>query len=105
MICKDGFLINEENGEVIDYCYENNEMVQDKELEHYSVTPPVPYVPEKYKEKMKEYNKWLKGKEAFIQLKMKAVKKIEYLKNLCANEETQINKRTRKSRRLLTPKT
>ncbi|ALG96761.1 hypothetical protein [Acidianus bottle-shaped virus 2 strain ABV2] len=88
MICRDGFLINEETGEVEDICFDNTEMSQDKELEHYSITPPVPYVPEKYTQKMKEYNKWLRGKEAFIQLKMKAVKKVEYIKMLCQDEKT-----------------
>lgn len=105
MICKDGFIVDENTGEVIDICYENSEKTQDKELEHYSVTPPVPYVPEKYRQKMKEYNKWLKGKEAFIQLKMKAVKAIEYIKTLCQDEKGKTYKRARKSRRLPTSKT
>jgi hypothetical protein len=81
-ICDPPYLIDKESGEVIDVCIEPNDTSQDKDLEHYSITPPVPYVPQKYVEKMKEYNKWLKGKEKFIELMHKMSKKINYLKEI-----------------------
>ena len=85
-ICDPPYLINKETGEVIDMCIEANDVSQDKELEHYSVTPPVPYVPNKYKENMKKYNHWLKGKEKFIELMQKFAKKIKYIKSLQESE-------------------
>ena len=86
-VCEPPYLINKETGEVIDMCIENNETAQDKELEHYSITPPVPYVPQKYKDNMKKYNKWLKGKEKFIDLMQRFSKKIKYIKELENNED------------------
>ncbi len=41
-ICKDGFLVNTSTGEVLGECYEATEQTQDHDLEHYSITPPVP---------------------------------------------------------------
>lgn len=77
--CIDGFMVNKDTGEVGDMCFDITEMVQDHDLEHYSVTPPVPYVPRKYVEKMKEYNKWLKGREKFIELIKKFDKALKYV--------------------------
>ena len=85
LICDPPYAINKETGEVVDICIEGNDVTQDKELEHYSITPPVPYVPDKYKEKMKEYNTWLKGKEKFIELMQKFNKKVKYLKEIQGN--------------------
>lgn len=77
--CIDGYLINTQTGEVGEICFEINETVQDHDLEHYSVTPPVPYVPRKYVERMKEYNKWLRGREKFIELIKKFDKALKYV--------------------------
>ena len=82
LVCEPPYLININTGEVIDLCIEANEVTQDKELEHYSITPPVPYVPDKYRENMKKYNKWLKGREKYIELLQKFAKKINYIKGL-----------------------
>jgi len=85
IVCDPPYLIDVTNGEVIDICIEPNDITQDKDLEHYSVTPPVPYVPNKYVENMKRYNKWLKGREKYIELLHKFAKKIKYIKTLgCA---------------------
>ena len=81
LVCDPPFLIDPTNGEIVDMCIEPNEVTQDKELEHYSITPPVPYVPEKYKENMKRYNKWLKGKEKYIELLQRFDKKLKYIKS------------------------
>ena len=78
---EDGFLVDTETGEVLDRCFEVTEVEQDKELKHYSITKPIPYVPEKIKNRMKEKNLWLKGEE-WMGLLFKFVKKIEYLKEL-----------------------
>ena len=86
-VCEPPYLIDKETGEVIDICVEANETTQDKELEHYSITPPVPYVPDRIRENMKKYNKWLKGKEKFIDLMQKFSKKIKYIKSLQDNEQ------------------
>lgn len=94
MICVDGFLVNEETGEVEDVCYENDEVVQDKELEHYSITPPVPYVPRKYVERMKETGNWIRGKEGFLELQKKMVKKVEFIKFICRNEKEKTYTKT-----------
>jgi len=82
LVCEPPYLININTGEVIDLCIEANEVTQDKELEHYSITPPVPYVPDKYRENMKKYNKWLKGREKYIELLQRFAKKINYIKGL-----------------------
>ena len=82
VICKDGFLVDTESGEVLDYCFELSTKEQDKDLVHYSITPPVPYVPEKFKERMKETNHWLKGKDKWIVLAMQFSKKIDYFRQL-----------------------
>jgi hypothetical protein len=82
LLCEPPYLINTQTGEVIDFCIEPNDTTQDKELEHYSITPPVPYVPSKYKEKMKQYNKWLKGREKYLELLQRFDKKIKYIKTL-----------------------
>jgi len=92
IVCEPPYLINKENGEVIDMCIEANDVTQDKELEHYSVTPPVPYVPQKYKENMKKYNKWLKGKEKFIDLMQRFSKKIKYIKSLEEDDNSCLQK-------------
>jgi len=81
-VCEPPYLIDVFTGEVVDFCIESNEVTQDKELEHYSITPPVPYVPQKYKENMKKYNKWLKGKEKYLELLHRFDKKIKYIKTL-----------------------
>ncbi len=83
IICKDGFLIDTETGEVIDRCYELNEQEQDKGLKHYSITPPVPYVPQKIIDRMASRNKWLKGKDHYLELEFKFTKKLKYLEALC----------------------
>jgi len=83
-VCEPPYLINTKTGEVIDICIEANEITQDKELEHYSITPPVPYVPSRYKENMKRYNKWLRGKEAYLELLRRFDEKIRYIKTLCS---------------------
>lgn len=85
IICdENGFLVNTETGEILDdRCFEISEKVQDHDLEHYSVTPPIPYVPQKYVEKMKQYNKWLKGKEKFITLTQQMIKVINYYARVC----------------------
>jgi len=85
IVCDPPYLINKETGEVIDICIESNDTTQDKDLDHYSITPPVPYVPQRFIDKMKEYNKWLKGKEKFIELIQKMTKKINYLKEIQDN--------------------
>jgi len=85
LICDPPYMIKRETGEVIDICVEPNDTTQDKDLDHYSVTPPVPYVPQKFVDKMKEYDKWLKGKEKFIELLNKFNKKIKYIKELVDN--------------------
>ena len=77
--CINGFWTNTETGEVSEHCFTLTEAEQDHDLEHYSVLPPVPYVPTKYKERMKELNKWLKGKEKWIDLKMRFYKKLKYV--------------------------
>ena len=82
LVCDPPYLINPLTGEVVDTCIEANEITQDKELEHYSITPPVPYVPEKYRENMKKYNKWLKGREKYIELLQKFSKKLNYIKSI-----------------------
>jgi len=92
LICDPPYMINRDTGEVVDVCIEANDKSQDKELEHYSITPPVPYVPDKYKEKMKEYNTWLKGKEKFIELMQKLNKKLKYLKELEESREHEVQR-------------
>jgi hypothetical protein len=82
LVCEPPYLVNTATGEVIDFCIESNDITQDKELEHYSITPPVPYVPSKYKENMKKYNKWLRGKEKYLELLQRFDKKIKYIKSL-----------------------
>ena len=82
LVCEPPYLVNPQTGEVIDLCIEANEITQDKELEHYSITPPVPYVPAKYRENMKKYNKWLKGREKYIELLHKFTKKLTYIKSI-----------------------
>jgi hypothetical protein len=82
IVCDPPYLINMITGEVIDHCVEPNDISQDKELEHYSITPPVPYVPNKYRENMKRYNKWLKGKEKYLELLQRFDKKIKYIRRL-----------------------
>jgi len=82
LVCEPPYLINRMTGEVVDLCIEANEITQDKELEHYSITPPVPYVPAKYRENMKKYNKWLKGREKYIDLLQRFAKKIKYIKSI-----------------------
>ena len=78
--CIDGVWVNTQNGEVSeDLCFEANDITQDKELVHYSVTPPVPYVPTKYKERMKELNKWVRGRERWLELKERFYKKIQWV--------------------------
>jgi len=81
-VCEPPYLVDVNTGEVVDLCIEANEITQDKELEHYSITPPVPYVPSKYRENMKRYNKWLKGREKYIDLLERFAKKINYIKSL-----------------------
>ena len=85
LVCEPPYLLNPQTGEVIDLCIEVNEITQDKELEHYSITPPVPYVPEKYRENMKRYNKWLKGREKYIELLQRFAKKIKYIKSIACS--------------------
>jgi len=85
VVCEPPYLINTQTGEIVDLCIEPNDTTQDKELEHYSITPPVPYVPGKYREKMKEYNKWLKGKEKYLELIEKFDKKLKYIKSIGCN--------------------
>jgi len=82
LLCEPPYLVNTQTGEVVDICVEANDVTQDKELEHYSITPPVPYVPNKYKEKMKQYNKWLRGREKYLELLQRFDKKIKYIKTL-----------------------
>jgi len=82
LVCDPPYMIDPKTGEVIDMCIEANDITQDKELEHYSILPPVPYVPQKYRENMKKYNKWLKGKEKYIELLQRFAKKIKYIKSL-----------------------
>jgi len=82
LLCEPPYLINTQTGEVIDFCIEPDHITQDKELEHYSITPPVPYVPSKYKENMKKYNRWLKGREKYLELLQRFDKKIKYIKTL-----------------------
>jgi len=82
LLCEPPYLINTQTGEVIDFCIEPDDTTQDKELEHYSITPPVPYVPSKYKENMKKYNRWLKGREKYLELLQRFDKKIKYIKTL-----------------------
>lgn len=82
LLCEPPYLINTQTGEVIDFCIEPDHTTQDKELEHYSITPPVPYVPSKYKENMKKYNRWLKGREKYLELLQRFDKKIKYIKTL-----------------------
>lgn len=77
--CIDGQWVNVESGETSEICFELNESVQDHDLEHYSVTPPIPYVPRKYVEKMKQYNKWLKGREKFLELIKKFDKALKFI--------------------------
>ena len=80
--CIDGVWVNTENGEVSeDFCFEPTDLTQDKELVHYSATPPVPYVPEKYRERMKELNKWVKGRERWLEMKERFYKKLEWVIN------------------------
>ncbi len=73
------YLIDKLTGEVLDQCFEITDVVEDHDLEHYSVTPPVPYVPTKIKERMKETNKWIKGREKYLEIKMKLYKAIEFI--------------------------
>jgi hypothetical protein len=64
-ICKDGFLVNTETGEVVGECFEPNEVTQDHDLEHYSILPPIPAnvtrLRQLAKENMKERGLFLKG--------------------------------------------
>jgi len=84
-ICDPPYLIDRSTGEVIDVCIESNDVTQDKDLDHYSITPPVPYVPQRYINKMKEYDKWLRGKEKFIELLQRFSRKLNYLKEIQNN--------------------
>ena len=82
-VCEDGHYVDVETGEVSDeLCFEDVEQVQDVSGSHYSITPPVPYVPEKYVENMKEKDLWLKGKEPWLELMVAMQKKIQYLNDL-----------------------
>lgn len=86
IICDEGFLIDTQTGEVIDRCFELSKTEQDKALRHYSITPPVPYVPQKVIDRMKEKNKWLKGKDHYLKLQMKFSKKLKYIESLCGSK-------------------
>ncbi|ALG96822.1 hypothetical protein [Acidianus bottle-shaped virus 3 strain ABV3] len=87
VICKDGFMVDTNTGEVLDRCYELGETEQDKGLKHYSVTPPVPYVPQHVIDKMATKNKWLKGKDHYIKLEFRFAKKLKYLERLCSQSK------------------
>jgi hypothetical protein len=86
MICKDGRYVNEETGEVTEeLCFEDGDLVEDHDLEHYSVIPPVPAVHTRLrnlaKENMKEKNFFLKGHELDLLIKrMKVI--INYLESI-----------------------
>ncbi len=66
VVCKDGFEINTETGEVLGECYDVTDLVEDHDLVHYSVTPPVPpgdvtRIRRLAKENAKSRNLWKKG--------------------------------------------
>ncbi len=86
MICKDGHYVDEQTGEVTDeMCFEDGDLVEDHDLEHYSVLPPVPTLHTRLrnlaKENMKEKNFFLKGHELDALIKrMKVI--VNYLENI-----------------------
>jgi hypothetical protein len=79
-------MVDEETGEVTDeMCFEDGDLVEDHDLEHYSVLPPVPTTHTRLrtvaKENMKESGFFLKGHELDHLIKrMKLV--INYLESI-----------------------
>jgi hypothetical protein len=83
-ICDNSFLIDTSTGEVIGECFETGEMVQDHDLEHYSVLPPVPATATRLrtlaKENMKERGVFVKGQVDWLLDKVTTL--IRYLEKM-----------------------
>jgi hypothetical protein len=83
-VCKDGFFVDTETGEVDGECFELDESVQDHDLEHYSVMPPVPAMTTNLrtlaKENMKERGIFIKG--SIDEVIITVIKVIGYLEKL-----------------------
>jgi len=85
-VCEDGHWVDVETGEISDeLCFDIDDMVEDHDLQHYSVTPPVPCISTRLRELAKENmvrrNYFLKGRELDRLLK-KINMIVKYLQSL-----------------------